>query len=67
MEMDSDAIRSGFSPEEQKTHALIRELLWMFYPQDKDSQSIPSEDTKADEAATFIVEALKNNRKACME
>jgi hypothetical protein len=56
--------KAKFSPEELAQHAVVRELLWLFYPQRPDD--VPSEDGVADRAATAIIEALSRKRRAVM-
>ena len=59
--------KAEFSEEELAQHALVREMLWIFYPQDnKDMSSRPSEDGVADQAATAIIAALKYKRHAVL-
>lgn len=57
-------VKSEFTADDVKAHAVVRELLWLFYPQDQSAS--PSEDSLADQAATAVVEALKARRTAFM-
>lgn len=61
---DKTEIKKSFSPDDMANHAVIKELLWLMYPQDQREDSIPEDDPKADEVATYIVEAIKNKRHA---
>jgi len=61
-----DEIKASFTPDDVAAHAVTKELLWLMYPQDKNENSKPSADDKADEVATYIVEAIKNKRRAAL-
>lgn len=58
--------KADFNEEELAQHAVVREMLWIFYPQDSDLNSKSSEDEVADQAATAIIASLKYKRHAVM-
>jgi hypothetical protein len=55
----SDRLKSEFTGDLLIAHGVVKELLWLLYPQDRELDSDPSSDAKADECAAYIIDGLK--------